>query len=119
MQTRPTTRTGTVKIHPSRGITVNGLHYWHDCMRGAQVAGQTVPVRYEPYDMGVAYAYIGGQWLECVAESGTSRASTCGLGVMPFPRSGSNWSKSANTSANRRQRMEQTEAFNCINQGAL
>ncbi|PYV04701.1 MAG: hypothetical protein DMG26_06920 [Acidobacteria bacterium] len=28
---------------------------------------------------------------------------------MPFPRSGSNWSKSANTSANRRQRMEQTE----------
>jgi len=68
MQTRPTTRTGTVKIHPARGSTVNGLHYWHDCMRGAQVAGQTVPVRYEPYDMGVAYAYIGGQWLECVAD---------------------------------------------------
>jgi putative transposase len=69
MQTRPTTRTGTVKIHPARGITVNGLHYWHDGMRGAQVAGQTVPVRYEPYDMGVAYAYIGGQWLECVADA--------------------------------------------------
>jgi putative transposase len=26
-------------------------------------------VRYEPYDMGVAYAYIGGQWLECVADA--------------------------------------------------
>ncbi len=69
MLTRPTTRTGVVKIHPSRGITVNGLHYWHDCMRASQVAGQTVPVRYEPYDMGVAYAYIGGQWLECIADA--------------------------------------------------
>jgi putative transposase len=69
IQTRPTTRTGTVKVHPARGITVNGLHYWHDCMRSVLVAGQTVHVRYEPYDMGVAYAYIGGQWLECIADA--------------------------------------------------
>ncbi len=69
MLTRPTTRVGTVKIHPSRGITVNGLHYWHESMRSTQVAGQTVAVRYEPYDMGVVYAYIGGQWLECIADA--------------------------------------------------
>jgi len=68
MQTRPTTRTGTVKVHPARGIRVNGLHYWHDSMQTSQVAGQTVPVRYEPYDMGIVYAYIGGQWLECIAD---------------------------------------------------
>ncbi len=69
MLTRPTTRVGTVKIHPSRGITVNGLQYWHESMRSTQVAGQTVAVRYEPYDMGVVYAYIGGQWLECIADA--------------------------------------------------
>ncbi len=69
MQTRPTTRIGTVKIHPSRGIRVNGLHYWHDSMRSAQVSGQTVPVRYEPYDMGVVYAYINGQWTQCIADA--------------------------------------------------
>ncbi len=68
MQTRPTTRTGTVKIHPARGIRVNGLQYWHESMQANDVAGQTVPVRYEPYDMGVVYAYIGGQWLECIAD---------------------------------------------------
>jgi mannose-6-phosphate isomerase-like protein (cupin superfamily) len=28
-----------------------------------------VPVRFEPYDMGVAYAYIDGQWLECIADT--------------------------------------------------
>jgi putative transposase len=69
MQTRPTTRIGTVKIHPARGIRVNGLHYWHDSMRSALVSGQTVPVRYEPYDMGIVYAYINGQWLECIADA--------------------------------------------------
>ena len=69
MLTRPTTRVGTVKIHPSRGITANGLHYWHESMRSTHVAGQTVAVRYEPYDMGVLYAYIGGQWIECIADA--------------------------------------------------
>ncbi len=69
IQTRPSTRTGVVKIHKSRGITVNGLQYWHECMRSTQVAGQTVPVRYEPYDMGFSYAYIGDQWIECIADT--------------------------------------------------
>jgi putative transposase len=69
IQTRPSTRTGVVKIHSARGITVNGLQYWHECMRSPQVAGLTVPVRYEPYDMGFSYAYIGDQWIECVADA--------------------------------------------------
>src|SRR5258708_31036650 len=69
MLTRPSTATGTVKIHPSRGITVNGLHYWHYGMRSALVSGQTVPVRYEPFDIGFVYAYIGGQWLQIIAHA--------------------------------------------------
>ncbi len=69
IQTRPSTRTGVVKIHQSRGITVNGLQYWHECMRSPTVFGQTVPVRYEPYNMGFAYAYIDGQWIECIADA--------------------------------------------------
>ncbi len=68
MLTRPTTRTGFAHVHPSRGITVNGLHYWHESMRKPSVAGRSVPVRYEPYDMGVVYAFLDGQWLECVAD---------------------------------------------------
>ncbi|GER89911.1 hypothetical protein KDW_40730 [Dictyobacter vulcani] len=69
IQTRPSTRTGVVKIHQSRGITVNGLQYWHECMRSPAVFGKSVPVRYEPYNMGFAYAYIDGQWIECIAET--------------------------------------------------
>lgn len=69
MLTRPTTRTGHAKVHPSRGLTVNWLHYWHPAMRSPQVAGRTVPVRYEPFDMSVVYAFVDGQWLECIADA--------------------------------------------------
>ncbi len=69
MQTRPTTRTGKAKIYRGRGITINGLQYWHERMMASDIAGQTVPVRFEPYDMGVAYAFIDGQWLECIADA--------------------------------------------------
>jgi putative transposase len=69
MLTRPTTRTGYATIHPARGLTVNGLHYWHERMRIPAVTGQRVPVRYEPYDMGVVYAFLDGQWLTCVADA--------------------------------------------------
>jgi putative transposase len=69
IQTRPSTRTGVVKIHQGRGITVNGLQYWHECMRSPTVFGKSVPVRYEPYNMGFAYAYIDGQWIECIADA--------------------------------------------------
>lgn len=68
MLTRPTTRSGQAKVDPARGITVNWLHYWHPIMRAPQVAGSMVSVRYEPFDMGVVYAFIQGQWLACVAD---------------------------------------------------
>ncbi|HEU5380852.1 MAG TPA: hypothetical protein VFV38_35970 [Ktedonobacteraceae bacterium] len=67
MLTHPSTETGTAKIHSSQGIMVNGLHDWHDSMRSA--SGQTVSVRYEPFDMGFVYACIGGQWIECIADT--------------------------------------------------
>jgi putative transposase len=68
MLTRPTTRTGQAKVDPSRGITVNWLHYWNPAFRNSEVAGSVVPVRYEPYDMGVVYAFVRDQWLECIAD---------------------------------------------------
>lgn len=68
MLTRPTTRTGRAKVDGVRGITVNWLHYWHPIMQSPGVAGNVVPVRYEPFDMGVVFAFIGGQWLDCFAD---------------------------------------------------
>ena len=27
-----------------------------------------MPVRYDPFDMGTAYAYVDGQWVRCISE---------------------------------------------------
>jgi putative transposase len=66
--TCPTTRTTAAKLDAARGIVVNGLRYGHPLMRGALDAGKRVEVRYDPFDMSIAYAFVDGQWLTCTAD---------------------------------------------------
>lgn len=67
--TCPTTRTRSVKLDATRGIVVNGLRYSHPLMRSSREAGKQVEVRYEPFNMGIAYAFVDGQWLTCTADA--------------------------------------------------
>ena len=67
--TCPSTRTGYAKVDRARGIQVNGLRYWNPLMRACRDAGKRVPVRYEPFDMSRAYAFVDGQWLPCTADA--------------------------------------------------
>ncbi|MFL5653498.1 MAG: Mu transposase C-terminal domain-containing protein [Ktedonobacteraceae bacterium] len=67
--TCPSTRTGYAKVDRARGMVVNGLRYWNPLMRSSRDAGKSVPVRYEPFDMSIAYAFVDGQWLQCTADA--------------------------------------------------
>jgi len=67
--TCPTTNTGCAKLDAARGIVVNGLRYGNPLMRSSPDAGKCVPVRYEPFDMSIAYAFVEGQWLHCTADA--------------------------------------------------
>ena len=67
--TCPATRTRYAKLDATRGIVVNGLRYSHPLMRSARDAGKPVEVRYEPFNMGLAYAFVDGQWLTCTADA--------------------------------------------------
>jgi putative transposase len=58
--TCPTTRTKSAKLDAARGIVVNGLRYYHPLMRFSKEAGKPVEVRYEPFDMSRAYAFVDG-----------------------------------------------------------
>jgi len=69
MLTCPTPRTRSVRLDAARGIAVNGLRYYHPLMRSSREAGKQVEVRYEPFNMGVAYAFVDGQWLTCTADA--------------------------------------------------
>lgn len=68
MATRPTTRNGVARVQPGRGIKVNYIYYWSDAFRHPEVERTSVPVRYDPFDMGTAYAYVQGRWVKCISQ---------------------------------------------------
>ena len=68
MFTLPTTRKGTAKVDTRLGLKINYLHYWSDNFRDPEVEARRVPVRYDPFDAGTAYAFVKGRWVHCVSE---------------------------------------------------
>jgi putative transposase len=64
----PTTRKGTAKVEPGRGVRINYLYYWSDALRSPTVEDTQVPVRYDPVDIGIAYAFVQGRWVKCLSE---------------------------------------------------
>lgn len=59
---------GKRKVNSTRGITVNGVRYWNDCFRGHRVDGQKVEVKFDPFNIGVTYAFVDTQWVTCIAD---------------------------------------------------
>ncbi|MDJ0574610.1 MAG: Mu transposase C-terminal domain-containing protein [Xenococcaceae cyanobacterium MO_234.B1] len=68
MATRPSTPRGEATVQPGKGIKVNYLYYWSDAFRNPEVERTKVPVRYDPFDIGVAYAYVQGRWVKCISQ---------------------------------------------------
>lgn len=66
--TLPTTRKGTAKVESPQGVKMNYIYYWHEAFRSAEIAGAQVPVRYDPENMGIGYAYIRKRWVSCLSE---------------------------------------------------
>jgi transposase InsO family protein len=66
--TLPTTSKGTAKVQPNIGVKINYIYYWADAFRKSQVEQSQVPVRYDPFDAGIAYAYVKGGWVQCISE---------------------------------------------------
>jgi transposase InsO family protein len=68
MMTLPTTQKGTARLQPRLGVKINYVHYWSDAFLNPEVEGTQVPVRYDPFDMGVAYAFVKGRWVRCISQ---------------------------------------------------
>lgn len=66
--TLPTTRKGTAKIVVGRGMKLNHLYYWSEHFRNPTWETKQVPVRYDPFDIGTAFAFVDRQWVECHSE---------------------------------------------------
>ncbi len=68
MMTLPTTTKRTALVFPGKGVKINYIHYWSSAFRAPTVENTSVPIRYDPYDAGVAYAYVGSRWVSCWSE---------------------------------------------------
>lgn len=68
MMTLPTTRRGTAMVQPNQGIKINYLYYWADVFRHPAIEKTRVDIRYDPFDAGLAYAYVEGRWVRCISE---------------------------------------------------
>lgn len=68
MLTLPTTSKGTAKVLPRLGVKINHLCYWSDAFLNPEVEMRQVPIRYDPFNAGVAYAFVQKHWVECISE---------------------------------------------------
>ncbi len=66
--TLPTTSTGKAKVQSSMGIKINYIYYWANIFRDPEIEKTYVPIRYDPFDAGIAYAYVRGYWVKCTSQ---------------------------------------------------
>ncbi|PZV08795.1 MAG: integrase [Leptolyngbya sp.] len=57
----------TRKIQPTRGIKIFNIWYWNDIFRDPMLEKQKIEVRYDPFNIGIAYAYARNQWVKCTS----------------------------------------------------
>lgn len=59
----PTTPTGEATVDSARGVKINYIYYWTEKFRNPLLRQKKVPVRYDPYDISRAYAYVENCWV--------------------------------------------------------
>lgn len=64
----PSTPKGTAKIDASRGFKLGYVYYWSPAFRDPKLHRSDVPVRYDPNDKSVAYAWLKDHWEACQSE---------------------------------------------------
>ena len=55
-------------MSPGRGIIINHIYYWAEAFRDPTIEGHEIAVRYDPFDIGIAYAFVKNRWMECCSE---------------------------------------------------
>ncbi len=67
-ETMPTSKPETRKIQKGKGIKLFGHYYQNEVFSERRLIGQSVPIRYDPFDIGVIYAFVQNQWIPCKSQ---------------------------------------------------
>ncbi|RJG07971.1 integrase [Noviherbaspirillum cavernae] len=65
----PVDREGVRLVNRQRGVKVNGLLYWSPEFRDPRVAGQRLPVRYDPWDASTVYVRLNNNWTHALCRN--------------------------------------------------
>ena len=65
----PVDRTGTRQVHRQRGVKVDQRFYWNDAFDSAQFDGESVQVRYDPWDASSVYVRVKDAWVRAVCRN--------------------------------------------------
>lgn len=68
MWTLPTTPKGTAKVVAGVGVKIHHIYYWSETLRNPEIENTSLPIRYDPFEAGVAYAFVGTRWVKCYSE---------------------------------------------------
>ncbi|MGS2748189.1 TnsA endonuclease N-terminal domain-containing protein [Bacillus zanthoxyli] len=66
--TLPSTSKGVGKVHIGRGVKIEYKYYWCSEFSNPKIENTNVAIRYDPYDIGIAYAYVNNKWVRCISE---------------------------------------------------
>lgn len=66
--TLPTTPKGTAKVQPRQGVKIKRSYYWSESFLDTSVENMQVHVRYDPFDISIAYALVKGRWTRCMSD---------------------------------------------------
>jgi hypothetical protein len=66
--TLPSTPRGDAKVLPLRGVKINYIFYSSSRFNDPEVENTRVPVRLDPWDAGIAYAFVKNEWVKCISE---------------------------------------------------
>lgn len=65
--TLPSTNTGEATIQQN-GVKINYIYYWNEDFKSLHSKKIKVKVRFDPFNIGVAYAYVNKRWVKCISE---------------------------------------------------
>ncbi|CAL8477075.1 Mu transposase C-terminal domain-containing protein [Caballeronia sp. S22] len=65
----PVDRTGTRQVHRQRGVKVDQRLYWNEVFDSAQLDGESVHVRYDPWDASSVYVRVKDAWVRAVCRN--------------------------------------------------
>ena len=65
----PVDRAGQRRVHGQRGVKVNDLLYWNPRFAEPHIAGQSLQVRYDPWDASSVYVWANNTWLRAQCRS--------------------------------------------------